>query len=57
MVTGCEELTRWKRLMLGKVEGRWRRRQQRMRCVDGIVDSMDVSLRKLREIVKDREAS
>ena len=43
--------------MLGKVEGRWRRRQQRMRCVDGIVDSMDVSLRKLREIVKDREAS
>ena len=43
--------------MLGKVEGRWRRRQQRMRCVDGIVDSMDVSLRKLGEIVKDREAS
>ena len=57
LVTGCEELTHWKRLMLGKVEGRWRRRQQRMRCVDGIVDSMDVSLRKLREIVKDREAS
>ena len=44
-------------LMLGKIEGRKRRGQQRMRCVDGIVDSMDVSLRKLREIVKDREAS
>ena len=56
MVTGCEELTLWKRRMLGKVESRWRRRQQRMRCVEGIIESMDMSLRKLGEIVKDREA-
>ena len=42
--------------MLGKVESRWRRRQQRMRCVEGIIESMDMSLRKLGEIVKDREA-
>ena len=56
MVTGCEEVTHWKRLMLGKAEGRWRRRQQRMRRVDGVIDSVDMSLRKLGEIVKDREA-
>ena len=42
--------------MLGKAEGRWRRRQQRMRRVDGVIDSVDMSLRKLGEIVKDREA-
>ena len=42
--------------MLGKVEGRRRRRQQRMRCLDGITDSRDVNLSKLQEIVKDREA-
>ena len=42
-------------LRLGKIEGRWRRRQQRMRRLDSITDSMDMNLRKLREIVKDRE--
>ena len=42
--------------MLEKIDGRRRRRQQRMRWLEDIIDSMDLSLSKLREIVKDREA-
>ena len=45
-----------KTLMLGKIEGRRRRGPQRMRWLDGITDTMDMGLSKLRDIVKDREA-
>ena len=45
-----------KTMMLGKIEGSRRRGQERMRCLDGIIDLRDMSLSKLRETVKDREA-
>ena len=58
LATWCEELTHLleKTLMLGKIEGKRKREGQRMRWSSGITDSLDMSLSKLRNIVKDKEA-
>ena len=56
LATWCEELTHWKRRMLGKIEGRRRRGRQRVRWLDGITYLSDMGLSELSELVMDREA-
>ena len=56
LATWCKELTHWKRLLLGKIEGERRRGRQRVRQLDDITGSVGMSLSKLRETVKDRGA-
>ena len=56
MATRCKELTHWKRLVLGKIEGKRRRGWQRTRWLDGITDLMDMNLKEFWETVRDREA-
>ena len=56
LAASCKEMTHWKRLMLGGIEGRRKRGLQRVRWLDRITDLMNASLSDLRELVMDREA-